>query len=463
MDQIVQAIVDFTNWLWGPPLMIILAGGGLFLTIRLGFFQFRHLFYMWGQTFGQMLKKPEDPNAISPFQAATAAIASTIGAANIVGVPVAIAFGGPGAVFWMWIIALLGCASKFSEIVLGIKYREKDESGEYVGGPTYYLAKGFKNKKLGKFLAGWFAFFLMIEIIPSISTQTVSAAQNAATLGVPDVATGIIMALIVLVIVVGGTKRLVQVTERLVPVMALVYVIGALAVILVNITKLPAVFVMIFESAFAPMAPVGGFAGSTLALAIRWGAARGTYSNEAGMGTAPIAHATAQTDHPVRQGFWGIFEITLDTLIVCTVTALVVLVTGAWQAVPGDQAAAMPSMAFQTVFGKVGDYVVTISILLFVLSTVIVLVFYGERQARYLFGYKFSRVWKFIYIAAILLGVFGGLEFLYQFLDFFLALIILPNMIALIVMSGEVRDLKNEFFTGQQYYLKDRARKRAGK
>ena len=263
MDQIVKAIVDFTNWLWGPPLMIILAGGGLFLTIRLGFFQFRHLFYMWGQTFGQMMKKPEDPNAISPFQAATAAIASTIGAANIVGVPVAIAFGGPGAVFWMWIIALLGCASKFSEIVLGIKYREKDASGEYVGGPTYYLAKGFKNKALGKFLAGWFAFFLMIEIIPSISTQTVSAAQNAATLGIPDIATGIAMALIVLVIVVGGTKRLVQVTERLVPVMALIYVIGALVVIGVNIDKLPGVFVLIFESAFAPMAPVGGFAGSS--------------------------------------------------------------------------------------------------------------------------------------------------------------------------------------------------------
>ena len=211
------------------------------------------------------------------------------------------------------------------------------------------------------------------------------------------------------------------------------------------------------------MAPVGGFAGSTLALALRWGAARGTYSNEAGMGTAPIAHATAQTDHPVRQGFWGIFEITLDTLIVCTVTALVVLVTGAWQAVPASEAAAMPSMAFQTVFGKVGDYVVTISILLFVLSTVIVLVFYGERQARFLFGYKFSRIWKFIYIAAILFGVFGGLEFLYQFLDFFLALVILPNMIALIALSGEVRDLKNEFFTGEQYYLRDKARKHAKK
>ena len=363
----------------------------------------------------------------------------------------------------MWIIALLGCASKFSEIVLGIKYREKDASGEYVGGPTYYLAKGFKNKTLGKFLAGWFVFFLMIEIIPSISTQTVSAAQNAATLGIPDIATGIAMALIVLVIVVGGTKRLVQVTERLVPVMALIYVIGALVVIGVNIDKLPGVFVLIFESAFAPMAPVGGFAGSTLALALRWGAARGTYSNEAGMGTAPIAHATAQTDHPVRQGFWGIFEITLDTLIVCTVTALVVLVTGAWQAVPASEAAAMPSMAFQTVFGKVGDYVVTISILLFVLSTVIVLVFYGERQARFLFGYKFSRIWKFIYIAAILFGVFGGLEFLYQFLDFFLALVILPNMIALIALSGEVRDLKNEFFTGEQYYLRDKARKHAKK
>lgn len=460
MASIMDLIVNFSNWLWGPPLLIILAGGGVFLTIRLGFFQFRHLFYMWGQTFGQMFKKSDKEGGVTPFQAATAALASTIGAANIVGVPVAIAFGGPGALFWMWIIALLGCATKFAEIVLGIKYREKDETGEYVGGPTYYLRKGFKNKSLGKFLGIWFAFFLMLELIPSIGQQAVSAVQNAATLGIPGTVAGVAMAVLVLIVVVGGTKRIMEVTEKLVPIMAIIYILGALVIILMNVTHLPGVLALVFESAFTPTAAVGGFAGSTIATALRWGTARGTYSNEAGMGTAPIAHATADTDHPVRQGFWGIFEITADTLIVCTITGLVVLVTGVWQTTPGDNAAAMPSIAFSTVFGTLGDVLVTICVLLFVISTVIVLVFYGERQARYLFGYKFSNIWKFVYIAAILLGTFGGLEFIYQLTDFFLALIIIPNMIALVVLSGEVKQLKDEFFNGEQYYLKDRAAKR---
>lgn len=456
MNGFTQAVINFSNWLWGTPMLLLLAGGGLFLTVRLGFFQFRYLGYIWKQTFGKMFHKSEDKDAISPFQAATAALASTIGASNIVGVPVAIAFGGPGAVFWMWVIALIGSASKFSEIVLGIKYREKNEAGEYKGGPTYYLAKGFKNKALGKFLGMWFAFFLMIELIPSIATQAVSAVQTAGTIGIPPMATGIGIALVVFVVVFGGIKRITQVTEKLVPFMALVYILGALVIIAANITHLPGVIALIFKSAFTPAAASGGFAGSTVALALRWGAARGTYSNEAGMGTAPIAHATAETDHPVRQAFWGIFEITVDTLMVCTVTAFVVLITGLWSEVPSSEAASIPALAFKHMFGAAGGYVVTISIFLFVLSTIIVLVFYGEKQAEFLFGYKFAKSWKYVYVVSILLGVFGGIEFLYQFLDFFLAMIILPNMVALIVMSGEVVELKNEFFSSEKYYLKDK-------
>ena len=455
MNGFTQAIINFSNWLWGTPMLIILAGGGLFLTFRLGFFQFKYLGYIWKQTFGKMFHKSEDKNAISPFQAATAALASTIGASNIVGVPVAIAFGGPGAVFWMWIIALIGSASKFSEIVLGIKYREKNEAGEFKGGPTYYLAKGLKNKSLGKFLGIWFAFFLMIELIPSIATQAVSAVQTAGTIGVPPIATGIAIAIVVFIVVFGGIKRITQVTEKLVPLMAMVYILGALVIIVANITHLPSVIALIFKSAFTSTAATGGFAGSTVALSLRWGAARGTYSNESGMGTAPIAHATAETDHPVRQAFWGIFEITVDTLIVCTVTAFVVLITGMWLEVPSSEAASIPALAFKHMFGPAGGYVVTISIFLFVLSTIIVLVFYGEKQAEFLFGYKFAKIWKYIYIVSILLGVFGGIEFLYQFLDFFLAMIILPNMVALIVMSGEVVELKNEFFSSEKFYLKD--------
>lgn len=456
MNGFTQAVINFSNWLWGTPMLLLLAGGGLFLTVRLGFFQFRYLGYIWKQTFGKMFHKSEDKDAISPFQAATAALASTIGASNIVGVPVAIAFGGPGAVFWMWVIALIGSASKFSEIVLGIKYREKNEAGEYKGGPTYYLAKGFKNKALGKFLGMWFAFFLMIELIPSIATQAVSAVQTAGTIGIPPMVTGIGIAIVVFIVVFGGIKRITQVTEKLVPLMAIVYILGALIIIAANITQLPGVIALIFKSAFTPTAATGGFAGSTVALALRWGAARGTYSNEAGMGTAPIAHATAETDHPVRQAFWGIFEITVDTLMVCTVTAFVVLITGLWSEVPSSEAASIPALAFKHMFGAAGGYVVTISIFLFVLSTIIVLVFYGEKQAEFLFGYKFAKSWKYVYVVSILLGVFGGIEFLYQFLDFFLAMIILPNMVALIVMSGEVVELKNEFFSSEKYYLKDK-------
>lgn len=455
MNAFFDLVIGFSNWLWGNPMLILLAGGGLFLTFRLGFFQFRYLGYIFKQTFGKMFQKPEDKDAISPFQAATAALASTIGASNIVGVPVAIAFGGPGAVFWMWVIALIGSASKFSEIVLGIKYREKNEAGEYAGGPTYYLAKGFKNKKIGKFLGMWFAFFLMIELIPSIATQAVSAVQTAGTIGIPPMVTGVGMALIVFIVVFGGIKRITQVTEKLVPVMALLYIVGALVIIFANITHLPGVIALIFKSAFTPVAASGGFAGSTVALALRWGAARGTYSNEAGMGTAPIAHATAETDHPVRQAFWGIFEITVDTLMVCSVTAFVVLITGMWETVPAAEAASIPALAFGKMFGPAGGIIVTVSILLFVLSTVIVVVFYGEKQAEFLFGYKFAKAWKYVYVVSILLGVFGRIEFLYQFLDFFLAMIILPNMLALIVMSKEVVELKNEFFTSEKYYLKD--------
>ncbi len=457
--NITQLIVNFSNWLWGPPMLILLAGGGLFLTVKLGFFQFTHLWYIYGQTFGKMFKKSDDKNAISPFQAATAALASTIGASNIVGVPVAIAFGGPGAVFWMWVIALIGNASKFTEIVLGIKYREKNEAGEFVGGPTYYLSKGIKNKKLGKILAFMFAFFLFLELVPSIATQSISAVQTLSSIGVPKMLTGIAMTFIVFIVIFGGIKRISQVTEMMVPIMAILYLIGALIIIISNITSVPSIFALIFKSAFTPLAATGGFTGSSVALALRWGAARGTYSNEAGMGTAPIAHATADTDHPVRQGFWGIFEITVDTLMVGTATALVVLLTGVWTEIPVSEAASMPAVAFINQFGPIGGYLVSISIFLFVLSTLIVLVYYGEKQAEYLFGTKFATKWKYVYVVSIILGVVGGIEFLYSFIDLFLALIIIPNVIGIILLSDEVVALKNEFFTSEKYYLKDKNKK----
>lgn len=466
MQAMIDLFVSFGNWFWGLPILFLIGGGGLFLTLYLGGIQVTKFPYICAQTFGKMFKKPEKEGEVSPFSAAVAALASSIGASNIVGVPMAIAMGGPGAVFWMWILAILGSCTKFVEIVLGVKYREKNSKGEFVGGPYYYCRKGLEKKGLGglgKFFGAWFAFFLMIELIPSIATQSASAVENLSTLGVPNMVSGIILAAIVFVVAVGGFKTLVKVTDLLVPLMAGIYILGALVVIGVNFANMPSVIASIFSCAFTGHAAVGGFAGATVAAALRWGAARGVYSNEAGMGTAPMAHSTAAVDHPVRQGLWGVFEVTVDTLIVCSVTALCVLSTGMWTdaSIVGEGGVgygAIPSLAFRSVFGVAGDVVVTICVFLFVLSTIIVVVFYGEKQAEFLFGEKFAKYWKFVYVIAVLggIGMFGGLEVLYPLTDFFLALIIIPNMITLVILAGDVKESVKEYFnTPGKYYLAD--------
>ncbi|WP_053955860.1 alanine/glycine:cation symporter family protein [Inediibacterium massiliense] len=449
MEGFLALVGKISGWIWGIPMLIILVGGGIWMTFALGFFQFRYFPFIMKETFGKIFAKVEGEGTISPFQAATSALASTIGASNIVGVPVAIAFGGPGAIFWMWVTAILGSALKFSEIILGIKYREKNPQGEYVGGPMYYLRKGLKSP----LLAGIFAFCLMIEIVPSIATQTVSVVQTASTIGISVWVTGAVVAIIVGLVVYGGIKRIAQVTEKLVPFMALLYFIGALIIILSNISKLPMAIGLIFKHAFTPIAAAGGFTGAGIAATMRWGIARGVYSNEAGMGTAPVAHCAAVTDHPARQAMWGIFEVIVDTLVVCTTTAIVVLVTGLWKTVPASEAASIPARAFQGLMGEaLGGTIVTISILLFVLSTIIVIVYYGEKQAEYLFGTQFSRIMRFVYIIAIFLGAVGGLEFLYQFLDILLAAVIIPNVIGLLFMTKEIRQIKDEFFYDPKYY-----------
>ncbi len=451
MQGIIDALLTFSDWLWGIPMLVILVGGSLFLTIRLGFVQFRHFGFAMKETFGKIFHKQEGEGTVSPFQAATAALASTIGASNIVGVPVAIAFGGPGAVFWMWVVALIGCAAKISEIVLGIRYRSVNEAGEYVGGPMYYL-RGIKGG-LGKALSVIFAFFLMIELIPSIAAQSLSAVQTASTLNIPPIVIAVLLVLPVALFVFGGIKTLGSFTEKLVPFMALTYLVGGLAVIISNIGNLPGAIADIFRYAFTPAAAVGGFGGAAVAQAIRWGTARGVYSNEAGMGTAPIAHSGAITDHPMRQAMWGVFEIVVDTLIVCTVTALVVLTSGLYQVLPSSEAASIPARAFQALLGDgVGGVIVTASIFLFVLSTITVIAWYGKTQAEFLFGRTFGNIMVVVYIGAIVAGAYIELGVIYRFLDLLLATIIIPNMIGLVLLSGEVKTLKDEFFGNPDYF-----------
>jgi len=465
MNEIVRLIETFTNWLWGPPLLILVVGGGILLTVRLGFFQIRYFPYIMKQTFGKIFSKAEGEGTLTPFQAATAALASSIGAANIVVVPSIIFVAGPGAVFWMWVTAVLGQATKFSEIVLGLKYREKNAEGEYVGGPAYYMKKGVKGT-IGKILGFCVSFFFMIEILPSITLQTLSAASPLETLGVDKkIAVGLILALVLLV-VYGGISRIGKVTEKLVPFMALVYFVLALIVILANITQLPNVFYMIFVGAFNPKAVATGIVGATVAKAIQNGVARGVYSNEAGMGSAPYAHSTAVTDHPCRQGMWGIFEVFVDTIIVCSMSAMVVLSTGTWtpETTPDSEFKAVAvAKAVSGIFGNVGSAIVSVCLFLFVLSTIIVIVFYCEKQAEYLFGSTLGKIMRFAATAMVAVALFISFDNAGVFLDFTLGLVVVPNMIALIFLSGEVVKLKEEFFnTPGKYYLKD-IDKNAGK
>ncbi|WP_214775013.1 sodium:alanine symporter family protein [Exiguobacterium sp. s37] len=459
MNDIINLVTKVSDWLWGVPIISLLVLSGIFLTIKLGFFQFRYPIYIFKQTFGSIFKKPKGEGDISPRQALTSALSSTVGAANIIGVPAAIMFGGPGAIFWMWVIAIIGMAIKFSESVLAVHYREKNDAGEFVGGPVYYISKGLR----WKWLATWFAFALMIELIPSIMVQgnAVSSAVRE-TFNGNTLITGIVVAILVGIIVFGGLKRIAKVTEIVVPGMALVYVGAGLVIVLMNFSEIPNVLSLIFSYAFEPMAAFGGFAGAAVAETIRWGFARGLYSNEAGLGTAPIAHAAAQTDHPVRQGFWAVIGIVIDTLIICSTTAFVVLSSGVWTADGAmDDPAALTTIAFREYFGYTGSLLVTISLIFFVLSTIIVIIFYGSRQAEYLFGLTAGRIMKAVYIVSIVIGAIGGAQMIWNFLDLMLAMILIPNMIAVLLLSGEVKRLTTEFFTSEKYYKKDIAEEEA--
>lgn len=451
MDSFLNYMKAFSDFLWGAPMLILLVSGGILLTITLDFFQFKYFSFIMKETFGKIFSKPQGQGTISPVQAVCSALASTVGAANIIGVPVAIAAGGPGAIFWMWVVAFIGQATKFSEIVLGIKYREQNEVGEYVGGPIYYLKKGLHAPVLG-FMC---SFFFMLEIIASIATQSLSVCQTAENIGIPKIATGIFVAVLIALVVYGGIKRIGQVTEKLVPFMAILYIFCTLIIVLINFRQLPYAFGLIFKHAFTPLAAVGGFGGSALAATIRWGVARGTYSNEAGMGSAPIAHAAAITDHPVRQALWGVFEVTVDTLIICTMTALAILTSDIWKVLPSSQAVTMPSAIFQSTFGhSLGGIIMSVSMLLFVLSTIIVITFYCEKMAESLFGLHFSKLIRFVCLLAVLYGAVGQLDVLFSLLDILLAFVVIPNMIGVIWMRKEVKSLKDEFFNSPEFYKK---------
>ena len=456
--------IAIANWFWGLPILFLIGGGGLYISFRLGFIQVRKIKYICSQTFGSMFKKNSD-GKISSFGAACSALGACIGASNVVGVPVAIALGGPGAIFWMWIIAIVGCATKYTEIALCLKYRTKNSKGEWTGSSYSYIKELFGGKKLGYCIAITGSFLMMLQILPSLGVQSVSAVSQLSVFHVNSSVVGIILTIVITLIVFGGIKRIAKIMELTVPFMAALYVLGVFAILCMNAQNIIPSFVSIFTYALKPYAAVGGFAGSTVAMTIRWGCARGVYSNEAGFGSAPTAHCTAEVDHPIRQAMWGVFEVIVDTLVICTATALAVLSTGVWKET-GYDSGALAQAAFHNSFGVLGDYFVAISVTLFVITTVTMLIFYAERQAEWLFhSTKAAFVIRIVALILMLITTFGmELTAIIQLTDFFSVLFIIPNMLAVILLVSQVAELQKEFFnTPGKYYLADVAEKEARK
>ena len=448
MDTVLSINETINGIVWGPAMLLLLVGTGIYLTIRTKFFSITKLGYILKNTLMKIFDKGDvGDGEVTPFQAVATALAATVGTGNIAGVATALTLGGPGAIFWMWVAALFGMTTKFAEVVLSIEFRERTPDGRFVGGPMYYIENGMKNKKLGKVIATIFAIFGMLAAfgIGNMIQSNSIAESLEVTFGFNKLYVGIVLAVLATLVIVGGIKRIASVTEKFVPVMAAFYILGGLIIVIINIKQVPAAFGLIFGDAFTGTAAVGGFMGATISQAVRFGIARGVFTNEAGLGSAPIAHAAATTDHPVRQGLWGVFEVFVDTIVICTITALTIITSGAWTGEASG--AALTTEAFSMGLpGSWGGIVVSIGILLFAFSTILSWEYYGERCAEYLFGPKVNKIYKVLWIPFIIIGSIGGLEALWDLADTLNGLMAIPNLIGIIALSGIVIRLTKEFF-----------------
>lgn len=445
------------NFIWGVPAMICIVGVGLLLSIRTRFLQIRKFPYAMKVTIGRMLKKREaSDGALTPFQAVCTALAATVGTGNIAGVAGAIAIGGPGAVFWMWISALLGMCTKFSEVTLAVHFREKNAEGDLVGGPMYYIKNGLK--KQWHWLAYLFAAFGVLTVfgtgnatqVNTITTAIDSALYNYGVISEQNVSTlnlviGIILAVLIGLILLGGIKRIGQVAEKLVPFMAVIYIILAIGVVILNYRNIPTVFASIFKGAFSPASVTGGAVGSFF-MSMKKGVSRGIFSNEAGLGTGSIAHACADTRKPVKQGFFGIFEVFVDTIVICTLTALVILCSG----VPvgyGDAAGAeLTILGFTSTYGSWVSIFTAIAMCCFAFSTIIGWGLYGTRCVEFLLGTRANRPFMILYALVAIVGATMELGLMWNIAETFNGLMVIPNLIAVFLLSGVVVRLVKEYF-----------------
>ena len=447
--EIISKINEAVNgFVWGPVMLTLLIGVGLFITYKTGLLQFRKFGYMMKNTiFGLAGKeqRTKDSSGVSPFQAVATAMAGTIGTGSIAGLATAIVAGGPGAVFWMWISALLGMATKYSEIVLSLNFREKNKKGEWVGGPMYYIKNGLKNK----WLAAIFAVFAMIACLGTgNATQSNSiAVALQSTVGIKPWITGAVLTVIAALVILGGVRRIASVNEKLVPVMAVFYVAASLVALIINADKIPAAFALIFKEAFNFRAAVGGTAGYGIVLAMHYGFSRGVFSNEAGLGSAPIAHAASSTKDPVKQGLWGMFEVFFTTIIICTFSALIILTTGIWQG--GELSGSALSIAsFDKILPGVGGIIITLSTVFFALSTILGWAYYGEVSVGYLTKNSKSAVtlYRCIYVLFVFIGAVGSLDLIWSISETMNGLMAIPNLIAIVCLIKVVVDLTKKHF-----------------
>lgn len=434
--------------IWGEYLLIpLLAIVGIYLTIGLHAMPWRKIPLAFQTLWKGRKAASQIEGEITPFQALMTALSATVGTGNIAGVATAIYFGGPGAIFWMWVIALFGMATKYAEAVLAVSYRETDDLGHYVGGPMYYIRNGLGDN--WRWMATLFAFFAMFAafgIGNMVQSNSVADVIHS-SFNIPTWLTGVVMATLAALVIIGGVKRIAKVATRLVPFMAIAYIIAALVIVVLNFEKLPDAITLIFKSAFTGSAASGGFLGATIWMAVRWGFARGIFSNEAGLGSAPIAHAAAQTNDPVKQGMVAMLGTFIDTIIICSLTAFVIIITGTWDS--GLKGASMSYQAFDIGLSGYGGYVVSIGLVLFAFTTLLGWSYYGERSAVYMFGTKIIKPYRLLWIIAIFVGAIMKLELVWTIADVLNGLMALPNLAALLLLSPVVFSKTRQYFNNK--------------
>ena len=443
MEFITEMVGAINGVVWGVPMLILILGAGLFLTVGLRFLTIMKIPFGFSLLWKGRIPG-NDAGDITPFNALMTSLSATIGTGNIAGVATAISLGGPGAVFWMWMTALVGMGTKYAEAVCAVRFREKDENGNFVGGPMYYIQNGMGAN--WRWLAITFALFAGIAgfgIGNMVQSNSIADALYT-TFDIPHLYTGIIVALLVGAVLLGGIQRISQVAGALVPFMAALYILASIVVLAINANAIPAAFGLIFTHAFSPAAATGGFAGAAVWAAIRFGVARGVFSNEAGLGSAPIAHAAAKTKGPVSQGLVAMLGTFIDTLIVCTFTALAILSTGVWTS--GATGAALTSAAFEAALPGFGGVIIAVSLVIFAFTTIIGWSYYSERSLQYLFGTSIIMPFRAVWSLAAIVGATVKLGFIWLLADTLNAMMAIPNLVALVVLSPIVFAVTKEFF-----------------